>query len=55
LWAVVGLVPAVMFVTGLLMWWNRVVRKRRSVSEQVVAEPAWVETVRQNPSSGALT
>jgi uncharacterized iron-regulated membrane protein len=27
-WAAIGLVPAVMFVTGLLMWWNRVVRKR---------------------------
>ena len=27
-WAVFGLVPAVMFVTGLVMWWNRVVRKR---------------------------
>jgi uncharacterized iron-regulated membrane protein len=28
IWATVGLVPAVMFVTGGLMWWNRVVRKR---------------------------
>ena len=27
-WAAIGAVPAVMFVTGLLMWWNRVVRKR---------------------------
>jgi uncharacterized iron-regulated membrane protein len=26
LWAVVGLVPAVMFVTGTIMWWNRSVR-----------------------------
>jgi uncharacterized iron-regulated membrane protein len=26
-WAVVGLVPAVMFVTGVVMWWNRVLRK----------------------------
>ena len=25
-WAVFGLAPAVMFVTGLMMWWNRVVR-----------------------------
>jgi uncharacterized iron-regulated membrane protein len=39
LWAIVGVVPAVMFVTGLLMWWNRVVRKRRSAPEVVVAEP----------------
>ena len=36
LWAIVGVVPAIMFVTGLLMWWNRVVRKRRDVSEAVV-------------------
>src|SRR6185312_14129853 len=27
-WAVVGLAPAGMFVTGAVMWWNRVVRKR---------------------------
>ena len=26
LWAVVALVPPAMFVTGFLMWWNRVVR-----------------------------
>src|SRR4051812_8296584 len=27
-WAVAGLAPAVMFVTGMVMWWNRVLRKR---------------------------
>jgi len=27
-WASFGLAPAVMFVTGTVMWWNRVVRKR---------------------------
>jgi len=27
-WAVAGLVPAFMFVTGALMWWNRVLRKK---------------------------
>ena len=26
LWAIVGLVPAVMFVTGAVMWWQRWVR-----------------------------
>jgi uncharacterized iron-regulated membrane protein len=26
IWAVFGLVPAVMFVTGAIMWWNRVLR-----------------------------
>jgi uncharacterized iron-regulated membrane protein len=28
IWAVFGLAPAVMFVTGAIMWWNRVVRKK---------------------------
>jgi len=36
LWAIIGVVPAIMFVTGLLMWWNRVVRKRRDVAEAIV-------------------
>lgn len=29
LWVVFGLIPAAMFVTGFLMWFNRVLRKRR--------------------------
>jgi hypothetical protein len=28
IWAVFGLAPAVMFVTGAVMWWNRVLRKK---------------------------
>ena len=28
IWVVLGLAPAVMFVTGALMWWNRVWRRR---------------------------
>jgi uncharacterized iron-regulated membrane protein len=28
LWTVVGLAPAILFVTGALMWWNRVLRKK---------------------------
>jgi uncharacterized iron-regulated membrane protein len=28
-WAVFGLAPAVMFATGSIMWWNRVVRRWR--------------------------
>jgi uncharacterized iron-regulated membrane protein len=28
IWAVFGLAPAAMFVTGAVMWWNRVVRKK---------------------------
>jgi uncharacterized iron-regulated membrane protein len=38
-WAAVGVVPAIMFVTGAIMWWNRVVRRRRAPSEAAV-EPA---------------
>jgi uncharacterized iron-regulated membrane protein len=30
-WAVFGLVPAAMFVTGAIMWWNRVLRPRLSL------------------------
>jgi hypothetical protein len=33
-WAVAGLAPAGMFVTGALMWWNRVVRKKLSRQTQ---------------------
>jgi uncharacterized iron-regulated membrane protein len=28
-WAIVGAIPAAMFVTGFIMWWNRVVRRWR--------------------------
>jgi uncharacterized iron-regulated membrane protein len=28
-WVIIGLIPAAMFVTGFIMWWNRVVRKPR--------------------------
>lgn len=28
-WVLIGLLPAIMFVTGFVMWWNRVVRKPR--------------------------
>ena len=28
IWALAGLAPATMFVTGTVMWWNRVVRKK---------------------------
>jgi uncharacterized iron-regulated membrane protein len=41
LWAVLGFAPVLMFATGAIMWWNRVVRKRpaRNVAEAAVAEP----------------
>jgi uncharacterized iron-regulated membrane protein len=38
-WAIVGIVPAALFITGLIMWWNRVVRRRRTARD-VVVEPA---------------
>jgi uncharacterized iron-regulated membrane protein len=42
-WAIFGLAPAVMFVTGAMMWWNRVLspqivgNRRRSRSDAVTA------------------
>ena len=41
-WAIVGLVPALMFFTGVVMWWNRVLRQRpvRQIDEPAEAEPA---------------
>ena len=36
-WVVAGLVPPAMFVTGEVLWWNRVVRKPRAV---LVSQPA---------------
>jgi uncharacterized iron-regulated membrane protein len=32
-WVVMGLVPAVMLITGAAMWWYRVIRKRALVEE----------------------
>ncbi len=37
-WAIIGLIPTLMFVTGTIMWWNRVVRRRRAARD-VAAEP----------------
>jgi uncharacterized iron-regulated membrane protein len=39
IWAAVGLVPALLFVTGAVMWWNRVIRKPRG-SARASASPA---------------
>jgi len=33
-WAIFGLAPAVMFVTGAIMWWNRVLRPRLASSRR---------------------
>jgi len=36
-WVIIGLIPTVMLVTGVVMWWNRVVRHRRPAR---VSQPA---------------
>ena len=33
-WAVCGLVPVALFVTGVVMWWNRVLRASAQVSAE---------------------
>jgi len=37
IWAIFGLAPAVMFVSGAIMWWNRVLRPRLDVTLTVRA------------------
>jgi uncharacterized iron-regulated membrane protein len=37
-WAIVGLVPAVMFVTGTVMWWQRFVRPKLRRAARAEAE-----------------
>jgi uncharacterized iron-regulated membrane protein len=39
LWAAFGLVPPLMFLTGALMWWNRVLRRRPGADQQVPEVP----------------
>jgi uncharacterized iron-regulated membrane protein len=44
IWAVFGLAPAVMFVTGSVMWWNRVVRKKpRQTSRRSLARTTTIQ------------
>jgi uncharacterized iron-regulated membrane protein len=46
-WVIMGLIPAVMFVTGGIMWWNRVVKKPRTAKVRE-PQPA-LTTLRQEP------
>ena len=46
-WVIMGLIPAVMFVTGAAMWWHRVVVRRRTTAES--AEAPQLVTLRQEP------
>ncbi len=39
LWTVLGIVPAALFVTGLMMWWNRVVKPRMILDERPEPKP----------------
>ena len=44
IWAVAGIVPPAMFVTGALMWWRRVLRparRRVGVERTTGIEPQW--------------
>jgi uncharacterized iron-regulated membrane protein len=44
IWAVLGLAPAGMFVTGAVMWWNRVVRKKlRQTSRRSLARTKTIQ------------
>ena len=42
LWVVLGLLPAVLFVTGFIVWWVRVVRPRRRASARLAQSVAKV-------------
>jgi uncharacterized iron-regulated membrane protein len=37
LWSILGLVPCVLFVTGAVMWWNRVLRPALALNRAVVS------------------
>ena len=39
LWVVLGFTPAVLFVTGAIMWWNRVLRRERREEQSFPASP----------------
>ena len=43
-YVIIGLLPAVMFVTGAIMWWNRVLRRwvvqTRRIAPRPRAKPA---------------
>jgi uncharacterized iron-regulated membrane protein len=45
-WVIIGLAPAILSVTGMLMWWNRVVRKAvlQSAPEPKIVQGVSLET-----------
>jgi uncharacterized iron-regulated membrane protein len=46
IWVIIGLAPAILSVTGVLMWWNRVVRKAvlQSTPEPKIVQDVSLET-----------
>jgi uncharacterized iron-regulated membrane protein len=46
LYVILGLVPAVLFVTGAIMWWNRVLRP--ALKTDTLAETAQAANLRPN-------
>ena len=46
IWVIIGLIPAVMFVTGAVMWWNRAVKKWRTAT---IRERRPALTLQQEP------
>jgi uncharacterized iron-regulated membrane protein len=40
IWALFGMAPAVMFVTGTILWWNRVLRPRLARTRRAGSSPA---------------
>jgi uncharacterized iron-regulated membrane protein len=57
-WLILGLAPSLLFVTGFIMWWNRVVSdrwlklSRRSGSPAVLVPPDRHATDHSNPEAG---
>jgi uncharacterized iron-regulated membrane protein len=47
-WAIFGLAPAAMFVTGAIMWWNRVLRPRRASTRREAHGPRARAAIRAN-------
>ena len=46
IWALFGIAPAFMFVTGAIMWWNRVLRPRWLSARRIEAEQADLSEIR---------
>lgn len=47
LWVILGLAPALLVVTGFLMWFNRVVRRRQSPVQPIAPSPVDTTTTGQ--------